>query len=93
MQHHDIVEHNLATFIRELELKILDGWAVSKTNPGDVVGMYGGTFTVSLYRDDSSVARLKARAGETQERPKLDRAATLAKARAAKAGKKATGKS
>jgi hypothetical protein len=89
IQYHDIVEHSIINFVRELELKILDGWQVSKTNPGDIIGMWNGTFTVSLYRNDASIERLKARAEGVQVRPKLDRAATLAKARAAKAEKKA----
>jgi len=88
-QHHDIVEHVFPFFVAELAKHLNDGWAVSKTNPGDVVGVYGGTYTVSLYRDADTVADFKRRAGEAADLAKPDRAAILAVARAAKAAKKA----
>lgn len=87
-QHYDIVEHNIVNFVKELEARLLDGWAVSKTNPGDVVGLYGGTFTVSLYRDASTVERVKSKVESVAEQPKPDRKTILANARAAKAFKK-----
>jgi hypothetical protein len=88
----DIVEHNLASFAKELESKLLDGWQISKTNPGDVVGFYGGTFTISLFRNYETVQRLRSRVEGVQEAPKLSRGESLARARAAKADKKSTGK-
>lgn len=89
----DIVEHNFAAFAKELELKVLDGWAISKSNPGDVVGMYGGTFTVSLYRNADTIQRFHDAAEGVQAVPKLSRGEALAKARQAKADKKITNNS
>lgn len=86
----DITESNIAVFAKELEARLFDGWAISKTNPGDVVGLYGGTYTISLYRNDETVARLRNRVAGMQEKPKLDRATILANARAAKAAKSST---
>lgn len=89
IQRYDIVEHHISHFVKELESRLLDGWAVSKTNPGEVVGLYGGTFTVSLYRDAKSIERLRTKGGQVAEQPRPDRKAILAKARDAKAEKKA----
>jgi hypothetical protein len=86
-EYFDIVEHNLAIFAKELESKLFDGWAISKTSPGEVVGLYGGTFTISLFRNEETVQRLRSRVGTMKESPKLDRATILANARAAKAAK------
>lgn len=86
-QNYDIVETNLASYTKELSNRLLDGWAINKTNPGDVIGLYGGTFTVSLYRNAETVQRLRTKAQETQDAPKPDRGAILAKARDAKAAK------
>jgi hypothetical protein len=92
-QHYDIVETSLVAYTKELAARMLDGWAISKTNPGEVIGLYGGTFTVSLYRDADTVANFKERAEAAAEAAKPDRAAILAKARAAKAANKAAGNS
>jgi hypothetical protein len=88
-QHYDIVETSLEAYTKELAARMLDGWAISKTNPGEVIGLYGGTFTVSLYRDGDSVANLKERAGAAAEVAKPTRAEILAKAREARAAKAA----
>lgn len=87
-ERHDIVEHSLENYTRELSYKLLDGWALSKTSPAEVVGLYGGTFTVSLFRDNSTVQRLKDRVEGVVQAPKLDRGTILANARAAKAARK-----
>lgn len=86
MQHYDVVEHTIQTFTAEVVARTLDGWAVSQTNPGDAVG-FGQTYTVSMYRDESTVeAARKALAG-MGEKPKKSRAEILADARAAKSAK------
>lgn len=84
-QYHDIVEHNIAVYSKELADRVRDGWAISKTNPGDVVGF--NCFAVSLYRNAETVKRAKEQAEAIAEAPKPDRSAILAKARAAKADK------
>lgn len=89
----DIVEHSLSNFAKELEAKILDGWQISKTNPGAVVGFHGGTFTISLFRNAETVQRLRTRVEGVQEAPKPTRGQILAKARAAKAERKVNVKS
>lgn len=86
----DITETNIAVFAKELDNRLLDGWAISKSNPGDVVGLYGGTYTISLYRNDETIARLRNKVASMQEKPKQDRATILANARAAKAAKATT---
>lgn len=88
IQKHDIVETSFATLLKELAARLLDGWAICPSNPGDVIGPWGAFYTVSLYRDHNTVAKLKERAGSVAEAPKPDRGAILAAARAAKAAKK-----
>ncbi len=87
-QTHDIVASNLTTYTKELASYILDGWAISKANPGTVVGMYGGSFTATLYRNTATVQGLRDKVEEVEEAPKPNRGAILAAARAAKAAKK-----
>lgn len=89
-QHFDIVDHNLSSYTAELAKRLMDGWAISKTNPGDVVGLYGGTYTVSLYRNADTVKALKDKAAAVQDIARPSRADILAKAREAKAAKKTT---
>lgn len=89
----DIVETNLSVFVKELENRILDGWAIDKTNPGEVVGVYGGVFTVALFRNNETVQRLHSRVSTVKEDPKPSRAEILAKARQVRADKKSTSKS
>jgi hypothetical protein len=86
----DITETNLAEFAKKLESHLLDGWAISKQNPGDVIGLYGGVYTISLYRNDETIKRIRTRVAGIQDAPKLDRATILANARAAKAAKATT---
>lgn len=83
----DIIDTNLASFAKELDNRLLDGWAISKTNPGEVVGVYGGTFTISLFRNETTLERLRNKVGSMEEKPKLSRGEILAKAREAKANK------
>lgn len=81
----DITEPNIVTFLKELELHIMDGWAISKSNPGDVVGLWGGTFTVTLERSNDTVQRLRTNVASVQDQtPKQSKADSLAKARAAR---------
>jgi hypothetical protein len=87
-QHYDIVEHTLEAYTRELRSRLLDGWDISPTNRGDVVGLYGGTFTVSLYRNVATVETTRKKVAAIADAPKPDRGAILAAARAAKAAKK-----
>jgi len=87
----DIAASTLAEFAQELDSRLLDGWAISKTNPGEVVGMWGGMFTVSLYRNESTITRLRNKVSGMQEKPKLTRAEILANARQAKAEKAGKG--
>jgi hypothetical protein len=86
-QQHDIVETNLAAYTKELAQKLADGWAINKTCPGEVIGLYGGTFTVSLYRDADTVRKAKETAAAIADIARPDRATILAKARAARAEK------
>jgi hypothetical protein len=86
-KYHDIVETSFQSFAKELELKVLDGWAIDKSNPGDVIGMYGGTFTVTLSRNYETVDRFRKSAAATQDAPKLSPAESLARARQARASK------
>lgn len=88
-QRHDIVETGLDTFAKELELRILDGWGICPTNPGTVAGYYGGTFTVTVVRNEKTLSRAQLKLESVKDRPKAGGAASLAKARAAKAAKKA----
>lgn len=87
-QTHDIVTTSLTTFSQELSKYILDGWSISRANPGTVVGLFGGNFTITLYRNTATVQSLRTKVEEVQEAPKADRGAILAAARAAKAAKK-----
>jgi hypothetical protein len=91
-QHYDIVEHTLEAYTKELTSRILDGWIVSNTCPGEVLGFYGSTFTVSLYRNASTVDWLRSKIGNVAEQPKPTRAEILQKARDAKAARKTVGK-
>jgi len=86
-KYHDIVETNIASFAKELELKILDGWAIDKSNEGDVIGFYGGTYTVTLSRNYETVDRFRKSAAATQDAPKLSPAESLARARQARSNK------
>jgi hypothetical protein len=84
----DITEANFVAFLKELELKIMDGWAISKSNPGDVIGLWGGTYTVTLERSNDTVQRLRTNVGSVQDQtPKQSKADSLAKARQARWGK------
>ena|SRR5437763_15078138 len=85
---YDIVSHTISGFAKELEERIMDGWAISPTNRGDVIGVYGGTYTISLYRNNETIQRLQSRVGGVQEDPKPSRGEILAKARQAKAERK-----
>jgi hypothetical protein len=86
--YHDIVETSLAKFAKELELKVMDGWAISVANPGDVVGLWGGTYTVTLERSNDTVQRLRTNVASVQDQtPKQSKADSLAKARQARWGK------
>lgn len=85
-QYRDIVEHSAEAFVAEVVAHTLDGWAVSKTNPGDAVG-FGGTLTVSMYRNESSMQLVRSKMANITEKPKLTQAESLAKAREARAAK------
>jgi hypothetical protein len=86
----DVVEHSVEALIAEVVALTLDGWAVSKTCPGDVVGYQ--TFTVSMFRDSDTVDNFRQKSLGIAEKPKLTRAEILANARAAKAKNKAPAK-
>lgn len=81
----DVVEHSMEAFVAELVTLVRDGWVVSPTNPGDALLNYGSTFTVSLYRDESTVEAFKKLAGNVADKPKMSRAETLEVAREARA--------
>lgn len=83
----DIVASDLETFSRELEAKVLDGWRICPTNPGTVIGLYGGNFTIAIVRDAQSLSRVQHKLEIVKDRPKSGGAASLQKARAAKAAK------
>lgn len=78
----DVVEYTIEALVAEVAAMTLDGWAVSKTNPGDVIGY--GVYTVSMFRDSNTVEMLRQKAIGIAEKPKLTRAEILAKARAAR---------
>lgn len=84
----DIVEHSAEAFVAEVVAKTLDGWAVSATNPGDAVG-FGGTLTVSMYRNSETLQTIRAKMANIQEKPKMSPAESLAKAREARNNKTA----
>ena len=83
----DIVEVSIVEFVKQVREHTLDGWDISPTCPGDVVGYGYGTYTVSLYRDESTVEKLKYAAGRVQDAPKLSVDDRMAKARQARAAK------
>lgn len=89
-QRKDIVAHTMEVFVEELVDAIQDGWAISPTCPGDALLGYGTTFTVSLYRDDNTVEKFRKLSANVEEKPKMTRAESLAKARETKAALKAT---
>lgn len=80
----DVVEHTIEAFVKEVVRLTVDGFAISMTNPGDAVG-YGNCYTVSMYRDDFTTQALKDKVAGMQDRPKMSRAESLAKAREARA--------
>lgn len=82
----DVVEHSIESFTKEVVRLTLDGFAISATNPGDSIG-FGNCYTVSMFRDESTVARLKQLADGILSRPKMTRSEVLAKAREAKDAK------
>ena len=83
----DIVETTIEGLCAELFRLAMDGYKISPTNPGDVIGFFGNNFTVSMYRDKSTVKAFKE-ANDTVEGPvSLSRAEILAKARQAKSAK------
>ena len=82
----DVVEHTIEALVAEVAALTLDGYAISLTNPGDAVG-FGQTFTVSMYRDDSTVAAARKTLEGLGDKPKKSRAEILADARAVKAQK------
>ncbi len=87
----DVVEHSVEAFVAEVVALTLDGWAVSPTCPGDVVG-WGNTYTVSMYRDEDTVDEFRSKSVNIEEKPKLTRQEIAAKAREALAVKRAAAK-
>lgn len=85
--HVDVVEHTIVAFIAEVARRSLDGWAISPTCPGDVIGYGFSTYTVSMYRSEETLMKLRY-AAETLCVPKLNANDRMAKARAAKAANK-----
>lgn len=83
MLNRDVVEFSIEAFVKEVIAMTLDGWAVCATNPGDAIG-YGRCYTVSMYRDEDTLANLKTVSGNINEQPRLTRAEILQKARAAR---------
>lgn len=83
----DVVEHSIEAFTKEVVLLVKDGWAISPTNPGDAVG-FGNTYTVSMYRDDTTVQSLKDVVSSMSTEPKMTRAESLQKARDSRKGGK-----
>ncbi len=85
----DVLERTVEAFIAEVVAMTLDGWAVSKTSPGDAIG-FGNAYAVSMYRNEDTVAALRKAGLACADKPKMTRAETLAVARAAKAAKMTT---
>lgn len=86
----DVVQHTIEEFTKEVFDLVRDGWVISPTNPGDALLSYGTTYTVSMYRDASTVDAFKKLMGGVSDRPKMTRAETLEVARAARKGKVAS---
>lgn len=78
----DVVEHTVEALVAEVAALTLDGWAVSKTNPGDCIGYR--VYTVTMFRDSNTVEALRQKSAGVDEKPKMTRAEILAKARAAR---------
>lgn len=81
MDYRDVVESSIEAYTKAMVTLILDGWSISPINPGDAVG-FGSTYTVTLYRDASTIANLKRIGEELTVAPKMSQAESLAKARA-----------
>lgn len=88
----DITMHNMQLFLIEVRDALLDGWDISPTCPGDVVGYGFGVFTVTVERNDGTVKRFKDIAGRVQGVAKMTPAEKMAKARAALDAKRAEAK-
>lgn len=82
----DIVELSIESFVKEVVSLTKDGWAVCKSNPGDAIG-FGNAYTVSMYRNEATIQAFKEVAEAVVLAPKMTRAESLQKARAAKGGK------
>ncbi len=88
-QGRDVVELSVEALLTEVVSLTLDGWALSKTSPGDMIG-FGNSFYVSMYRNEDTVDALRKAGGACGDKPKMTRAETLQVARAAKAAKLVT---
>jgi len=71
----------LEIFLAEVQSLILDGWAISEHEPGEAV-MFGGGFTVTMVRTNTTVNNFKERAEAVQDRPKMTPQERMAHARA-----------
>lgn len=84
---HDIVETRIEKYTSELRRLLLDGWEIDPACPGEVIGPYGASYTVSMFRDASTVAKFQGKCANVAPKAKLSQAEHLANARAAKAAK------
>lgn len=82
----DVSETNFVAFLAEIADLTLDGWAIDKSNPGDV-SPFGLHYCATMYRDANTLEKLRQAAVGIDEKPKLTRAEILEQARAAKAAK------
>lgn len=60
---------------------ILDGWAISDDEPGDVA-LFGGAYGVTVVRTAATVSALKDRVAAVQDKPKMTPQERMAHARA-----------
>jgi hypothetical protein len=80
----EVSERTMPAFVEAVVQKALDGYVVDTvTNPGDT-NIFGNVFSVAMYRDNSTVEKLRSTIGNVSEKPKMSRAETLAVARDAK---------
>jgi hypothetical protein len=83
----DIVESHMETFLNEIADRILDGWEINPAGPGES-SPFANVFTVSLMRNEDSVANLKKLANSCNPtKLRQTRAEILENARAAKRAK------
>lgn len=77
----DVTHATVQALLEEVVELTMDGWAISKLNPGEALMFYSG-FGVTMERSDATVAAFKEKSEAVQGKAKLTVQDRMAKARA-----------